>query len=163
MSDDKISQLKAIYSDVNCIDLYAGGLSELPLSDGIVGPTFAAIIARQFDELKRGDRYYYENSPSTSPGAFTKPQLNQIRKQTLAGLMARNIPMTSIQPKAFFCPYAESATRKRRQAQPLPPNHPPVELDGLNEKPRNGGQQDRPNRPRPPPPRPQDNTNFENE
>ena len=57
---------------MNDIDLYAGGLSEGTSNDLYnVGPTFGCIIMQQFKELKNGDRYYYENGPSTSLTAFT--------------------------------------------------------------------------------------------
>ena len=49
---------------VNDIDLFFGGLSESPVSDGVVGTTFACLLAHQFRDLKRGDRFYYENGPS---------------------------------------------------------------------------------------------------
>lgn len=49
--------------------MYPGGLSETPVNGGVVGPTFACIIANQFRDLKKGDRFYYENGPSST--AFT--------------------------------------------------------------------------------------------
>ncbi len=55
------SLLQAIYSDVNDIDIFVGGLAEnSTLLGGIVGPTFACLIAENFYKLKYGDRYFYE-------------------------------------------------------------------------------------------------------
>ena len=55
------------YSNVNDVDLYAGGIAELPLPQANVGPTFGCIIAYQFRDLRKGDRYWFEN-----PGQFTE-------------------------------------------------------------------------------------------
>ena len=49
-----------MFRHVDDIDLYIGGISERSVSDGVVGPTFACLISNQFNDLRRGDRYFYE-------------------------------------------------------------------------------------------------------
>ena len=56
--------------------MWVGGLAETNRSkDAIVGPTFSCIIANQFQALKIGDRFFYENAPNATLGtaatAFT--------------------------------------------------------------------------------------------
>ena len=50
-----------LYSHPDDIDLFAGGLSERHVVGGAMGPTFACIVARQFQAMKFGDRFWYEN------------------------------------------------------------------------------------------------------
>ncbi len=68
-----MARLQTLYSSVYDIDLYVGGLAERvsPNSNIATGPTFSCIIMSQFQSLKNGDRFYYENGPSTSSTAFT--------------------------------------------------------------------------------------------
>ncbi len=63
-------------SDVRDIDLWVGGLAESPSGpDVLIGPTFSCIIAKQFKDLKRANRFFYENGPNKDTGtsltAFT--------------------------------------------------------------------------------------------
>jgi hypothetical protein len=56
---ETVDRLKDIYSHVDDIDLFTGGLAERPVVGGVVGPTFACIIGQQFLNLRKGDRFWY--------------------------------------------------------------------------------------------------------
>lgn len=58
-----------VYSNVDDIDIYVGGVLETPIKDGAVGPTFACLNSEQFRALKKGDRSWFENPGSFSYGA----------------------------------------------------------------------------------------------
>ena len=46
---------------VTDIDVFVGGISELPEEGSILGPLFNCLIGKQFHDLKFGDRYWFEN------------------------------------------------------------------------------------------------------
>ena len=48
--------LKTMYTSPSDIDLFAAGLAERPHAGGVVGRTFSCILAKQFHQLKFGDR-----------------------------------------------------------------------------------------------------------
>lgn len=83
--------------NVNDIDLYTGGLAESHIRAGMVGPTFACLLGRQFHYLRRGDRYWYEND--MPPSSFTPEQLQELRKASLARIICNNADeMDFVQP-----------------------------------------------------------------
>lgn len=53
-----ITRLRQTYEHVDDIDLFPGGLAETSLHGGLVGPTFACIIAMQFRQLRKCDRFW---------------------------------------------------------------------------------------------------------
>jgi len=83
------------------IDLFTGGVSEIPLPGAKVGPTFACLFARQFQALKRGDRFFYENA---GPLSFSPDQLADIRSVTLAAVICRNSNIGTVQPRILRHP-----------------------------------------------------------
>ncbi|XP_060072548.1 peroxidase-like protein [Ylistrum balloti] len=95
--------LSKLYRNPNDLDLFTAGVSEKNLPNAAVGPTFSCIIATQFNNYQRGDRFYYENA--NLPGSFTVDQLNEIkRKTTLAAIQCRNSRIHSTQPQQFLKP-----------------------------------------------------------
>ncbi|CAG4979280.1 unnamed protein product [Colias eurytheme] len=98
-----VRKLKALYKHVDDIDLFTGGMAERPVIGGLVGPTFACIIAQQFSNLRKGDRFWYENGGFDS--SFTPAQLQQIRRISLAQILCRTLDtVDSVQPFVFLSP-----------------------------------------------------------
>ncbi|XP_075146789.1 chorion peroxidase [Haematobia irritans] len=98
-------KLSLVYHHPDDVDLWVGGLLENSVEGGIVGATFAEIIADQFSRFKFGDRYYYEYNSGTNPGAFTIDQLHEIRKVSMARLICDNadhLTLHEVPPAAFM-------------------------------------------------------------
>ncbi|XP_029672350.1 uncharacterized protein LOC115240990 [Formica exsecta] len=101
MSSEMARKFRSLYSSVEDIDLFSAGLAEKSVTGGLVGPTFACIIGQQFSNLRRGDRFWYENAESES--SFTAGQLQQIRRITLAQVLCRTMDgIETIQPFVFL-------------------------------------------------------------
>jgi hypothetical protein len=93
-------KLSKIYASVDDIDLYTGGTSELPIENAVVGVTFACIIAKQFRDLKFGDRLFYENGHDAKT-QLTLDQLVEIKKSTMSRLLCDNSDLNRIQLNPF--------------------------------------------------------------
>lgn len=87
--------LEAIYGHIDKIDLWVGGLAEDHLPGSSVGETFSAIIVDQFQRLRDGDRFWYEN-------IWSGAELDAIRSTTLADVISRNTQVSGLQENVFF-------------------------------------------------------------
>ncbi|TMW43652.1 hypothetical protein DOY81_011266 [Sarcophaga bullata] len=90
------------YHSVHDIDLFVGGIAERPVVGGLVGPTFACIIAQQFSNSRKGDRFWYENAGFES--SFTPAQLHAIRRVSFASVLCRVVGGGTFQPHIFLPP-----------------------------------------------------------
>uniref|UniRef100_UPI0035900797 dual oxidase 1-like isoform X2 n=2 Tax=Myxine glutinosa TaxID=7769 RepID=UPI0035900797 len=93
-----VKQLEELYGDVSNLELWPGGLLE---SDGEPGVLFSAIILEQFQRLRDGDRFWFEN---TNNGLFTDNEVIIIRKMTFANVLKSVLPLESgpFQENVFF-------------------------------------------------------------
>lgn len=100
-----------LYASVDDIDLFTGGIGEFPLDGAQVGPTFACIIGHQFESLRAGDRFWFENSHGLQ--AFTLAQLDSIKQVSLARVICANSDdISTIQEQALHLPHPVLNPRK---------------------------------------------------
>ncbi|XP_048778816.1 myeloperoxidase-like [Ostrea edulis] len=115
-TDANKDKLLKVYKNIHEIELYAGAMTEKPVNDGLVGPTFACLIGKQFSLYKKGDRFWYENERTNG---FTKDQLKEIKKTTLSSVICQTMEVDTITPNAFL---VESSTNKRIKCKSM--THP---------------------------------------
>nr|AAL05973.1 peroxinectin [Penaeus monodon] len=95
-----VQNLCRVYQHVDDIDFFVGGISERPVSGGILGWTFLCVVGDQFARLKKGDRYFYDLGGQ--PGSFSEPQLQEIRRASWARIICDNSDnIQAVQPLAF--------------------------------------------------------------
>ncbi|GAA5504719.1 peroxidase family protein [Novipirellula caenicola] len=128
-SDSELSaKLESLYGDVNNIDLWVGLLAEDHADDSSLGETASTIIADQFERIRDGDRFYYENTLSDR-------EIRVIENTTLADVIQRNTDINSLQENVFFFEPSVTGTvlAETPGVESAPANH--------NDKrfPRNGG------------------------
>ncbi|XP_043228244.1 peroxidase-like [Amphibalanus amphitrite] len=116
MSPLAVAKLITTYKDLADVDLYVGGLLETPLEGALVGPTLACLMANQFQTLRRGDRFWYENGDERH--SFTPAQLRELRKVTLSKVICDNSALATIQPDIMFKP--DDTSNQRVKCRHLP-------------------------------------------
>jgi Ca2+-binding RTX toxin-like protein len=92
---ETLAGLKAAYGNVNNVGLWTGGLSENHVPGALVGETFQAILTMQFEALRDGDRFWFENQ------GFDSRTLAAIKGTTLADIILRNTDTKHIQDDVF--------------------------------------------------------------
>jgi len=81
--------LAALYENINDIDPWVGMLAEDHVPNALFGETTLRIISEQFQRLRDGDRFYYENDPLIS-----LEEIQTIKSTRLADIIRRNFDIT---------------------------------------------------------------------
>ncbi|CAN5144847.1 hypothetical protein BH24PSE2_BH24PSE2_06510 [soil metagenome] len=95
-SDPEIrKRLAAAYAGVDVIDPWVGGLAEDPVPGAQVGELIFTVLRRQFEELRDGDRFWYERT-------FAGEELAEIRATRLSDIIRRNTTIGDELPDDVF-------------------------------------------------------------
>lgn len=83
-SDPEMQQrLAAAYGSVDQVDVWVGGLAEDHLPGALVGELIGLVLATQFEALRDGDRFWYQNS-------LEGEELRRIEDTRLSDIIRRN-------------------------------------------------------------------------
>jgi hypothetical protein len=93
---DSQQKLASAYSDVDSIDAYIGIMAEDRLESSIYGETQQMLVLDQFQRVRDGDRFWYENDAELN--SLTS-EFNALR---LSDIILRNSEIESIQCDIFF-------------------------------------------------------------
>ncbi|XP_076051646.1 salivary peroxidase/catechol oxidase-like [Oratosquilla oratoria] len=98
-----IERFRRIYAHVDDVDFFVGGLSERPVSGGLLGWTFLCVVGDQFARLRKADRFFYDLGGQA--GSFNEVQLGEIRKSSWSRIICDNSDgIQVIQPLSFRLP-----------------------------------------------------------
>ncbi|GAB5389207.1 MAG: hypothetical protein Alpg2KO_21750 [Alphaproteobacteria bacterium] len=89
--------------DVTKIDLWVGGLAEDSLDGSMLGPTFHHIILDQFERLRDGDRFFFEER-------LGEDLLDEVSSTSLSDIIARNTDTNIMQDDAFIAHIRQAGT-----------------------------------------------------
>ncbi len=106
--------LASVYQNVDQIDLWVGGLAEDHLPGSSVGELWNTILVDQFERLRDGDRFWYQN-------IFTGQLLDEIESTTLADVIERNSTAAGLQENIFFSrAFQNSSQMDHLRDEPVP-------------------------------------------
>ena len=100
ITSDKETQrrLKKAYKDnMDHIDPWIGGLAEDHHHDAVVGEFFFHVLKDQFERIRDGDRFWYENDL-----CLTDEEREDIRETTLVIVIERNTNVRNLQKNVFI-------------------------------------------------------------
>ncbi|XP_051013771.1 lactoperoxidase [Acomys russatus] len=89
-------KLLDLYGTPDNIDIWLGAIAEPLVRRGRVGPLLACLLGRQFQRIRDGDRFWWEN-----PGVFTKMQRDSLQKMSLSRLICDNTGITKVPLNPF--------------------------------------------------------------
>ena len=95
-----LTKLQSVYATIDDIDLFTGGILEISVPGGVVGPTFACIIGQQFQYLLYGDRHFFTHSNQV--GSLSTGDFAWARRRTFRDVLCDNTKIEMLQANVFL-------------------------------------------------------------
>jgi peroxidase len=118
LTSDPVLQanFQTVYGSIDQVDLFMGGLAEAHAPGANVGQTFQAIIAKQFQALRAGDRFFWIRQ------GFDQRTAQTILTTHLSDLIKRNAATPNLQKNVFIQANLPQSSPKPHSPQPFPVN-----------------------------------------
>lgn len=91
------TKMASVYNSPDDIDAWVGGLAEKPVGDALLGESMTLILKDQFERLRDGDRFWYQNQ-------YSGATLNELNNLTLSDIIRRNTDIQNIQDHSMVAP-----------------------------------------------------------
>ncbi|XP_019492148.1 PREDICTED: lactoperoxidase [Hipposideros armiger] len=85
-----------LYGTPDNIDIWIGAVAEPLVERGRVGPLLACLLGKQFQQIRNGDRFWWEN-----PGVFTEKQRDSLQKMSISRLICDTTNITKVPLNPF--------------------------------------------------------------
>lgn len=97
LTDDEEDALamQDLFGSIDNVDPWVGMLAEPHIDEGLFGNLVTTILERQFQALREGDRFYYENMD------FSDIELADISDVTMRNILMRNTDISLMQDDVF--------------------------------------------------------------
>jgi len=98
-NDDELANILSndLGYEIHNLDAWVGMLTENHMPDALLGETVMEILKRQFENIRNGDRFYFENDD-----ALSEEEKATIKATRLRDIVMRNTNIPVIQEDIFF-------------------------------------------------------------
>ena len=94
-SEEDAETMDLVYNDIDNLDAWVGMLAEKREEGKLFGKVVSLIMERQFQVVRDGDRFYFENDE------FTTDELAEVKSTTMRDVIMRNTDINLMQDEVF--------------------------------------------------------------
>ena len=94
-NSEEAALMESVYGSIDNVDAWVGMLAEPHIDGGLFGNLVTTMMERQFQSLREGDRFYFENMD------FKESEMEEILSVSLRDILMRNTSISIMQDEVF--------------------------------------------------------------